>query len=187
MHTILGVILVASIAFVGTMFDNVFAFAAQLVVTEPTRFRRVGWAHALAISTIIVLAGGVASLLAPLPLRWIGLLCVAPFGFALHFWRHRATTREQFRRGSVTTFALTIGRGSDNLAVWIPLIRANDFAHASLSIATLTLWEMAFLFSAMRLAVHPRIVDWGNEHAAAFMPYAYVILGVLILFECRTI
>jgi hypothetical protein len=93
-HTILGVVLVASFAFVGTMFDNYFAFAAQLVVTEPTRYRRVGWAHALAIAAIIVLASGVASLLAPLPLRWIGLLCVAPFGFALHWWRHRAKARE---------------------------------------------------------------------------------------------
>src|ERR1019366_5089559 len=141
----------------------------------------------MAIATIIVLASGVASLLTPLPLRWIGILCVAPFGYALHSWRHRAKAREQFRRGSVTTFALTIGRGGDSLAVWIPLIRANDLAHASLSIATLTLWEMAFLFCAMRLATHPRLVRWGNEHAAAFMPYAYVFLGVLILFECRTI
>ena len=187
MHSILGVVLVASFAFVGTMFDNFFAFGAQLVVTEPARYRRVGWAHALAIATIIVLASGVASLLAPIPLRWIGLLCVAPFGFALHSWRHHAKARQQFRRGSVTTFALTLGLGGDSLAVWIPLFRANGFAQASVTVATFALWEIIYLFSAIRIANHPRIVRWGNDHATAFMPYVYVILGVLILIECRTI
>jgi cadmium resistance protein CadD (predicted permease) len=186
-HTILGVVLVASFAFLGTMFDNFFAFAAQLVVTEPTRFRRVGWAHALAIATIVVLASGLGSLLAPIPLRWIGLLCVAPFAFAWHSWRHRSTAREQFRRGSVTTFALTMGLGGDNLAVWIPLFRANGFAHASLTVVTFALWEIVFLFSAIKFATHPRIVRWGNEHASTFMPYLYVMLGFLILIECRTI
>lgn len=187
MHTILGVVLVASFAFVGTMFDNFFAFAAQLVVTEPARYRRVGWAHALAIATIIVLASGVASILAPIPSRWIGLLSVAPFGFALHSWRHHATAREQFRRGSVTTFAMTMGLGGDSLAVWLPLFRANSFALALLTVATFALWEIIYLFSAMKIATHPRIVHWGHHHAAAFMPYVYVILGVLILMECRTI
>jgi cadmium resistance protein CadD (predicted permease) len=186
-HTFLGVVLVASLAFLGTMFDNFFAFAAQLVVTEPARFRRVGWAHALAIATIIVLASGVGSLLAPIPLRWIGLLCVVPFGFALHSWRQREKAREQFRRGSVTTFALTMGLGGDNLAVWIPLFRANGFAHAFLTVATFALWEIVFLFSAVKFATHPRIVRWGNLHATTLMPYVYVILGVLILIECRTI
>jgi cadmium resistance protein CadD (predicted permease) len=186
-HTIFGVVLFASFAFVGTMFDNFFAFAAQLVVSEPARHRRVGWAHALAIATIIVLASGVASLLAPFPLRWIGLLSVAPFGFALHSWRHRVKAREQYRRGSVTTFALTMGRGGVSLAVWIPLFRANGFAQASLTIATFALWEIIFLFTAIKIANHPRIVRWGNDHAAAFRPYVYVILGILILIECRTI
>ena len=169
------------------MFDNFFAFAAQLVVTEPARFRRVGWAHALAIATIVVLASGLGSLLAPIPLRWIGLLCVAPFAFAVHSWRHRTKARGQFRRGSVTTFALTIGLGGDNLAVWIPLFRANGAAHALVTVATFALWEMVFLFSAVKFATHPRIVRWGNDHAATFMPYMYVLLGVLILIECHTI
>ncbi len=187
MHTLLGVILVASFAFLGTMFDNFFAFAAQLVVTQPSRFRRVGWAHALAIATIVMLASGLGSLLAPIPLRWIGLLSVAPFAFALHAWRHRAPAREQFRRGSVTTFVLALGLGGDNLAVWIPLFRADGVAHAFLTVATFALWEMVFLFSAVQFATHPRVVRWGNEHAATFMPYLYVMLGVLILIECRTI
>lgn len=187
MHTILGVVVVAALAFIGTMVDNYFAFAAQLVVTDRSKFRRVSWAQALAVVSMVILAGGLGSLLAPVPLRWIGLLSVAPFGFALHSWRHRSTPREQFRRGSITTFAITLALGGDNLAVWIPLLRANGVAHALVTVATFALLEIVFLLSAQRLATHPRVVAWGNKHAGAFMPYVYVFLGVLVLIECHTI
>jgi hypothetical protein len=90
-HTILGVVVVAALAFIGTMVDNYFAFAAQLVATDRSKFHRVSSAQALAVASMVVLAGGLGSLLAPIPLRWIGLLSVAPFGFALHSWRHRST------------------------------------------------------------------------------------------------
>lgn len=69
MHSIPGVVVVASLAFCGTMFDNFFAFAAQLVVTERRKYRRVGWAQALGVAALIVLAAGVGSLLAPIPLE----------------------------------------------------------------------------------------------------------------------
>ena len=45
MHTVLGVIVVSSLAFVGTMIDNFFAFAAQLSLTNRVRFQRVSIAR----------------------------------------------------------------------------------------------------------------------------------------------
>jgi len=185
-HTILSVVVVTSLAFVGTMVDNYFAFAAQLVATERARFRRVSWAQALGVATIVVIASGVGSLLSTIPLRWLGLLSIAPFAFAVHAWRHRTTPRGQFRRGGITTFMITLALGGDNLAVWIPLFRANGFVHAFVSAATIALWEVLFLFSAQRLASHPRVVKWGADHAPSFMPFVYVALGFLILIECRT-
>ncbi len=169
------------------MIDNFFAFAAQLIVTERSRFRRVSWAHVYGVATLILLAGGLGSLLAPIPLRWIGVLAIAPFAFAVHALRHRATPREQFRRGGVTTFAITVALGGDNLAVWIPLFRANGVAHAFYSVATFGVLEIAFLFSARGIASHPRVVGWGNDHAGTIMPLIYSILGFVILFECHTI
>src|ERR1700679_3725001 len=98
------------------MFDNFFAFAAPLIVTDHEKYRRVAWAQAIAVAALVALAGGIGALLAPVPLRWIGLLCVAPFGFAIYAWRHRDAPREQYRRGSITTFAITLALGGDNLA-----------------------------------------------------------------------
>jgi cadmium resistance protein CadD (predicted permease) len=169
------------------MFDNFFAFAAQLVVTDRARFRRVSVAQALAMALLLAVAGAIGSILAPIPVRWIGLLCVAPFALALHAWRHRETPREQYRRGSITTFAITLALGGDNLAVWIPLLRANGLAHGLVTVAVFAVLEVVFLVSAQRLSQHPRVVAWGRAHAPAIIPYVYIALGVLILWECHTI
>ena len=186
MHTILGVVVVATLAFVGTMFDNFFAFAAQLVVTDPKRFRRVSMAQAFAMALLLSIAAALGAVLAPIPVRWIGILCIAPFAFALHAWRHRDSPREQYRRGGLTTFAITLALGGDNLAVWIPLLRANSLPHGLVIAGIFAVLDIVFLFGAQRLALHPRVVAWGRQHAPAVIPFVYVALGVLILWECHT-
>jgi cadmium resistance protein CadD (predicted permease) len=187
-HTVIGVVVVASLAFVGTMLDNFFAFAAQLSLTERVRFARVSMAHALAVGTLLVIAAGVGTLLTAIPLRWIGLLCVAPFALAAHAWTQRTQpASEQFRRGGLTTFTLCIALGGDNIAVWIPLVRANDSWHEVLVLAVFALWEMLFIVGAQGVAGHPRVVAFGERFGRALIPWVYLGLGVLILFECRTL
>jgi cadmium resistance protein CadD (predicted permease) len=184
----LAVMLVASLAFVGTMFDNYFAFAAQLVVTDRSRFRRVGWAQALGVASLIVVAGGVGSLLAAVPTRWVGLLCVAPWALALHAWRHRdLPAHEQYRRGALTTYTVTLALGGDNLAVWVPLLRAAGYARGLGTLAVFVAWEVIFVLSATALAGHPRVVAWGTRWGPALVPWVYLALGVLILVECHTL
>jgi cadmium resistance protein CadD (predicted permease) len=186
-HTILGVVVVATLAFVGTMFDNFFAFAAQLIVTAPARFRRVSLAQAFAVALLLAVSAALGAILAPIPVRWIGLLCVAPFAFAFHAWRHRDTPREQYRRGGITTFAITLALGGDNLAVWIPLMRSNSLAHGILIAGIFAVLDLLFLLGAQRLARHPGVVAWGRRHAPTIIPFVYVALGVLILWECHTL
>jgi cadmium resistance protein CadD (predicted permease) len=184
-HTIFGVVVVASLAFVGTMFDNFFAFASQLVVTDRAKYRRVGWGQASGVATLIILAAGVGSVLAPIPLWLVGVLSIAPFALGVHAWRRRHQPQgEQFRRGVITTFTLTIALGGDNLAVWIPLLRANGLVHAIVTVATFAVWEVVFVASALRITSHPRVVTWGSRHAPALIPWIYFALGILILFEC---
>ncbi len=188
MRALFDVVTVASFGFVGTMFDNFFAFSAQLVVTTRERYRRVAWAQASGVASLMLIAAGVGSALTAVPQRWIGLLCVAPWGLALHAWRHRrADVTTQYRRGALTTFAVTLALGGDNLAVWIPLLRLGGVWHALITIATFALWELLFVLGAQTLTGHPRIVSWGSRHAPTFIPWVYFALGVLILVECRTL
>jgi cadmium resistance protein CadD (predicted permease) len=187
-HTFAVVVLVASIAFVGTMCDNFFAFSAQLLVTPRERYRRVSLAQAFGVAALLIISAGVGSLLAAVPTRWIGLFAIAPWALAAHAWRHRdEPTHEQFRRGAITTFTLTLALGGDNLAVWIPLLRANGRFHAIVTLMVFAAWEVLFLFAAQALVQHPRVVNWGNAHAKSFVPWIYVALGVLILVECGTV
>jgi cadmium resistance protein CadD (predicted permease) len=187
-HTILSVIVVAILAFLGTMFDNFFAFAAQLIVTEKNRFRRVSYAQAFGMLTLLVVAGGIGTLLTPIPLPWVGILCLAPWALAVYAWRHRdKVPSEVFRRGAVTTFAMTLALGGDNLAVWTPLLRADGFFHSLITVIVFAAMELVFIASAQRVAGHPRTVAWGTRHAPKFLPWLYFGLGVLILIECGSL
>jgi cadmium resistance protein CadD (predicted permease) len=187
-HTILSVVVVAILAFLGTMFDNFFAFAAQLIVTDEKRVRRVSYAQAFGVATLVALAGGIGSLLTPIPLPWVGLLCVAPLALAWHAWRQRhKPPSEVFRRGALTTFAMTLALGGDNLAVWIPLLRANGFFHAFVTVAVFAAMELVFIVAAQRITRRPGLVAWGTRHAPEFLPWLYFGLGVLILIECGSL
>jgi cadmium resistance protein CadD (predicted permease) len=167
------------------MYDNFFAFVAQLIVTEPERYLRVRRAQALGVFFILIIASGVGSLLAPLPLRWLGLLALAPLGFAVRSWQRRSTPREHYRRGAFTTFAITMALGGDNVAVWTPLFRSNNFLHGFLTAGVFALWEIIFLVGSQNLASHPRVAKWGVNHTPALMPFIYVGLAVLIVIECK--
>lgn len=187
MHSLSLVIVVATLAFLGTMIDNFFAFAAQLALTERTRFARVSYAQALGVATLAILAAAVGTILLAIPTRWIGLLCVAPWALAVHGWRHRAdAAHEQYRRGALTTFTLCLALGGDNLAVWIPLLRANGTVHEVVTLVVFAFWEVTFILVAQRIASHRRIIDWGARFGRHAIPVIYAGLGVLILLECGT-
>jgi cadmium resistance protein CadD (predicted permease) len=186
-RTIPGVVVLAALAFVGTMIDNYVAYAAQLVASDPARHRRVAYSQAVGVATLVAFAGILGTLLAPIPLRWVGVLALAPFAYAVHGWRHRRPKREVPRRGALATFVITLALGGDNLAVWTPLLRANGAGRAVVSVATFAVLDVLFLASAARLARHPRVLSWGQQHAPTVMPFVYLCLSVLILVECHTI
>ncbi|MDE3082984.1 MAG: cadmium resistance transporter [Acidobacteriota bacterium] len=188
MRALPGDFLVAALAYLGTMVDNYFAFAAQLVVTPPARHRRVAWAQVLGVGALVAIAAAVGSALSAVPLRVVGVLAVAPFALAVHAWRQRREpVREQYRRGATTTFLATLALGGDNVAVWIPLLRATGVDGALAMLATFAVLEFAFVTSAQTLATRPGVVAWGTRHAPRLVPIVYGALGVLILFECHTL
>jgi cadmium resistance protein CadD (predicted permease) len=186
-HSVPGVLAVASLAFLGTMFDNFFAFAAQLSATERERHSRVGWAQALGVASLVVVASAAGSALTPVPTRVIGLLCVVPWALAIYAWRHRQRPPSQAsRRGVLTTYASTLVMGGDNLAVWIPLLRVVGLAKSVVTLFAFVVWELLFVAGAASLARHPRAVAWGRRRTPALVPFVYVALGLLILYEAGT-
>ena len=129
-----------------------------------------------------------SSTLHVIPLRWVGLLALAPWTLAWHSWRHRHDeVATSVRRGVITTFLVTLGLGGDNLAVWIPILRAASLEHEITLCLVFALWQVAFVVVTWALATHPRVVSWGRTGGRYFVPWLYAALGVVILFECRVV
>lgn len=188
MHSLSVIITVATLAFIGTMFDNFFAFAAQLALTPIEHFKKVTIAQALGVGTLILLSAVASSVLFSVPTRWVGVLAVAPWALAAYGWRHRNDqARAHYRRGAATTYLITLALGGDNIAVWVPLLRANGSEREVLTLALFAIWEAVFLVSARSLAVHPRVIAWGSRYSRILVPIVYVGLGILILIECGTL
>lgn len=185
MSGLVGGILIASATFIGTMFDDAVALTAQLRLTEAQRHRRVAWAHALAVGSLVIVAAGVASVLTAIPLRLVGLMAVIPWAHAIYAWRH-ATARVEHRRGVVTTYTLTLTRGGSRLAVWIPILRAGDLAQALVTVAIFALGELLLVVLtrtfSRREGSATATPHWTSRASAAL----YVALGVLVVVVCRT-
>ncbi len=170
------------------MVDNLFAFAAQLALTPRERFAAITASQSAGVVVLLSLAAAVGSTLNVLPIRGVAILALAPWSLAVYAWRHRhdeVTT--SVRRGAITTFLVTLGLGGDNLAVWIPLLRANNVLHQLLLGVVFAVWQGLFVALAWALATHPRVVAWGQRGGALLIPWLYALLGVVILFECRVL
>jgi cadmium resistance protein CadD (predicted permease) len=179
---------IASVAFIGTMFDNYFAYSAQLLITDNKTAKRVRNSQILAIVTLILVATVLGDFLQTIPTRAIGVLAFVPWYFAFHAWQSRNTPqRKVYKRGAITTFLMTFALGGDNIAVWTPLLRSSDNTKKIITIVVFIIWELIFVVSAETLTRHPQVVAWGNKRASFFIPWVYLLLGVMILVECRTL
>ena len=84
---------------------------------------------------------------------------------------------------------MTLALGGDNLAVWIPLLRADgDRPRLRRRSPSSRRWRLVFLVSALDAPPGIRaFVAWGTKHAPSFLPWLYFGLGVLILIECGSL
>ncbi len=181
-------ILVGSFAYFATMIDNFFAFAAQLTLTPRNRFSAVTMSQSAAVMVLVGLAAGVGSTLGVIPVRWVGILALAPWTLAWHNWRRRHDAMgESARRGIITTFLMTIGLGGDNLAVWIPLLRASGLIREFAICLIFAIWQVLFVTLTWALATHPRVISWGLHRGRYLVPWLYLVLGFVILYECHVL
>ena len=185
MNDVLVAIGLGAGAFIGTMVDNFFAFGAQLVVTPPKHWSRIRAAHVLGLLVLIGVSGAVGGALSSLPLRIIGFLCIMPIYLAIASWRGRNEELESRRRGAATTFAVTVALGGDNLAVWIPLLRAQSVMRGVSVAITFVVLDLLLVTVASLIARHPRVMTTGQRWAPRITPPLYLVLAVVIMWQCN--
>lgn len=172
-------------AFLGTGIDNFFALAAQLVVTDPHRYRRVRYAYVAGMAVLLGFAGAIGSALSIFSIRWIGVLALAPIGLAIAHWLGRSHSLEAQRRGAITTFTVTLALGGDNIAVWVPLLRSQGvFRGVTVSLTILVL-AMITARSAQQLVARPSLIRFGERWASRLTPYLYLALAGLVMWQCQ--
>jgi hypothetical protein len=184
-HSIAGAVAIAIVAYVVSMCDGLFSFAGQLSLTKESRVRRVCVAHASAMVVLLGVSAAIAASLSPVAVRWVGVVALALFGLALHAIQQRGAPREQFARGVLTTFTMTLIHGAAVLLTWTALLRANGVAHGALMATTFGVLEFAFVVLAYSLRRRTRIIAWGRAHANVLASIADLVLGVLVLWECH--
>jgi cadmium resistance protein CadD (predicted permease) len=181
---ILAIVLGGVAAFVGTMIDNFFAYAAQLALTDPSRYPRARRGETLGVFTLIIIAMSVGQLFAQFSTRWIGLLALGPLALAHHAWRHRNDEQPvAHQRGAVTTFLITVSLGGDNLAVWIPQLGQHGWRGAALTALIFMLLNVVFVRLAQWVATLPGVVAQGQRIARVTIPVIYILLSALIVWE----
>ncbi len=185
MQTIPGALAATVVAFVLVTPEEFFSLAGQLALTDASRRRRVSVAHAASLLVLLATSAAISIALSPIPPRWMSVLALGLVGLALHAARHPRVPREQFARGVLTTFAMTLAQGGTVILVWVALLRANGLGRGALMVGALCVLEGVFLVVAQRASTHPRFVSWGRRTMPRVAPVAYLALAALVVLECR--
>jgi cadmium resistance protein CadD (predicted permease) len=139
------------------------------------------------VTLLVGVALVIGTTLDSVPLRVVGLLAVAPAALAVHAFRHRHEPAQALARGAFTTFVTTVGFGGDNLAVWTPLFRALSTSRTFLTVAIFAALDVGVIALARGVAGHPRVVRAATRTAPQLTPWLYLILTVVVIWECHLI
>jgi cadmium resistance protein CadD (predicted permease) len=179
-------------AFVGTNIDNVLALSAQLAASERSRHRRIIEGQVLATVLILTVAalGGLA--FATIPTRIVGLLGLVPIGLGiragvLHLRRSPDDRSVPVAGGLISSLAVTLAIGADNVAVYVPVLASGSTASSALSLGLWILLEGGLVMAAAWLGRHPTTERSVERAGPMAMPMLYVIVGVAVLIQAGTL
>ncbi len=185
MHDVVTTVVVAAGAFIGTSIDNFIAFAAQLALTDRRRFARASYGQLTGVVTLIVISGGVGTALEAIPLRAVGALAFVPIILAVIAWRKRGDPRHVAKRGAVTTFLITVALGGDNIAVWVPILRADGLHRGALAAGVFVALDVVLISLARVTASHPKVIAVSTRWSPRLTPVLYGALAVVIAWQCH--
>lgn len=183
------------LAFVTTDVDNFVLATAQFAVAPVDRLRRIAVGQFAGFTSLVGSALAVSVALFDVPTSYIGLLGLVPFSLGVRRliqWRHgrreitEPTGGWPLAGGALTAFAITVGSGGDNLAVYIPLFRLADGWSKGLMILVFWVCDLVLLGLAHVIGRHHLALRTVERVGAAVTPFLYMAIGVAVLVRSGT-
>ena len=181
-------------SFVSTNIDNFVVTTAQFSAAPPQRVWRVVAGQFLGFAFIVLVSAAAAGALFELPTRWVGLLGLVPIALGIRglmALRHRNQAQYDAQTsvapGLVTAALVTVGNGGDNLAVYIPILRASKLAEGAFFLLCLLVLDALLCAGALLLGRHPRTLVFVGKAGAYLIPVVYCVIGVIVLVRSGTL
>jgi len=178
-----GTLAAAAAAFIATNLDDLLVLLLLFARAKERRGRlRVALGQLLGLA---VLTGGAmvcAQGLTALPERYLRLLGLVPVLLALRIWRSgEGEEAAPAASGVLSTAALTLANGGDNLGVYIPLFAGFSLRELAAAGAAFTVLCGLWCLLACGLAYRPG-VQRAVEHCKGWLvPVVFLLLGLHIL------
>ncbi len=178
-------------AFVATNIDNVMIL---LLLLSQNRSKRlsiiVGQYLGFALIIALSILGSFSKMV--VPLAWIGLLGVIPIASGikkLFQSGHVHAGKKAFNVSVLSVTVVTLGSGVDNISTYTPLFAHETLFHISILIffffillsLILIIWYYQG-YASKHLCIIMKIV--GELHR--FLPLLFIVLGILIIYDCGT-
>jgi cadmium resistance protein CadD (predicted permease) len=187
---LLEIVVVASIAFLSTGFDNLGVLVAGFATRELDA-RRIAAGYIVASALVVVASLAGANLVELAPLGAIAYLGVLPIALGLRqLWQLRTRTtqvpQERALRGGLSVAVVTLAQSADNVVVFVSLFADTSRALDATVLMTLLAWSVAWTVAAFWLARHSPLADLLGRAMRVMLPFLLIAVGVYILLDTAT-
>lgn len=195
-------ILASTVAFITTNIDDIFILV--FLFSDPKRKNAtVVLGQYVGISTLIAISfiGSFIELI--IDLKYVGLLGLIPIyiGIKSMLSLFNRNSREDGEREPMlradqsgnqmqqilSVAAITIANGGDNISIYVPLYATLTSSGKTVMTIVFLLLTAVWCLFGMYLSNHPVIKKSVEKYGHIFTPFIFILLGIYILFESKTV
>ncbi|HYN97874.1 MAG TPA: cadmium resistance transporter [Pilimelia sp.] len=178
----------AAVVFAATDIDDLLVltlfFLAARRTGRPRVWQIVAGQYA-GIGVLVAASALVAAGLLLVPDPWPGLLGLVPIALGVRALVARPDEGDEgapeIARGAVGVAAVTIANGADNVAVYVPVLRALGPADAAVFLAVFAVLVALWCAVAAWLGGHPGVARLVDRAGHWLVPVVFIAIGVLII------
>ena len=172
------------IAYISTNIDDIFVIMILLASAKGAEKRKLIAGHFLGVGLLTAASMLGAFGLQNLPLRYVGLLGLAPIALGIKAWFDRNQEEKTAKRAGVFSMTvITLGNGADNVGVYIPLFTGYSGGERIGAVVIFAVMTVLWVWLANSLAEFPKIKTIIERYKDIAIPVVFIALGVFIILD----